>query len=274
MTTVADHPNAVRVLMRLVGVGLLGLLMWMTWLSVIATSDWIRSDPSLWLIPLAFSIVAALTLLGVTAFTMVRSPTRMHLVIVITICLFMAQIAVTTALSEAIAAVFQPAFHGAAAWVVGWLTFVPLLFIAVTAEWKLSKAAGFVAPAQAWWQPRNIQGLSTLSAWLIFFAVVSILPTLEGDVAWLIKPDYQRGAGSIAFLTLIAYCIIHAKALPIVLMRLTGVSPADFPSVKGCSDSKPSVIPGLVATYDFDGPSVVRTPAVEQRSDRTPSTEG
>ncbi|MEO0963855.1 MAG: hypothetical protein AAFY08_01945 [Planctomycetota bacterium] len=223
MNHAVDHFNFTRGVMRLVGVGLLVVLGWLIWLSVVAGVDAYQNDPTFWLIPLVIAITVLLACLFTLALTMTRAPRRAHLAICTVAGLLYGQVTLTLLLQQPIEAMVQPAHQEQAAWVVGWITFLALATMALVVEWKTSKAAGFVDADERWWQEGNIRGLCGWSALMLFFALGPSLPVYKEEATWLFKPDYAETVGSLGFLGLLAYCFFHGMVLPITLMQLTGV---------------------------------------------------
>ena len=88
----------------------------------------------------------------------------------------------------------------------------------VAFHWKVAKAAGWRDPATPWWGERNIRSACGLLSVLVLFAGVGLL-----DAPAL------REAEPLGFFGLIVACLMVARWLPALLVRLTHAPRDPFP---------------------------------------------
>ncbi|MEO1235854.1 MAG: hypothetical protein AAFX76_03590 [Planctomycetota bacterium] len=196
---------------------------WFTWLLAAAVIEDGIANLNLWhlfyLLPLV--LFAGL---GFTAYTGIKSPTRSHLGLVVSLAIVVAWILATAQITS----LFDWLFVEDVANNVQQVVFLPSLFAAVTVgiwiEWRLAKKIGFLSRDKSWWCEKNLRGYCVFTAWIVFLTGLGY----DWSKHDLIRPESVDAP--LLYLTIvlgfIALCFIIGKGVPRLLMALTGIDPA------------------------------------------------
>ncbi|MEM6554041.1 MAG: hypothetical protein AAF750_18140 [Planctomycetota bacterium] len=222
MSQIANNPNAVRVLMRLIGIG---LLVWIGWLCLLMGQSFVStwSTFNAWELPFWGVLVLLLTVGAGAAAWIVRQPNRLQLGLLIFAAVFFGHIKLMGLISAGFERVFVAEAATPAAWVVGWVLFLLLCVMGLSVEWWFSKRAGFVNPDERWWQEDNIRAVCIGAAWLIFIGFVMSPLMPSPDEKALLNEPFDQYVPGLTFLGVIAFCVVFARRMPVALMTLTGV---------------------------------------------------
>ncbi|MEM1209858.1 MAG: hypothetical protein AAGI54_11385 [Planctomycetota bacterium] len=222
MSQIANNPNAARVLMRLVGIGLLA---WIAWLSWLMGQGLIDSWPTFnaWDLPFWGTLVLLLAVAATAAVWIVRRPNRLQLGLLIFAAVFFGHIKLMGLISTGLETVFVPEAATPAAWIVGWMLFLMFCVLGLSVEWWFSKRAGFVGPDERWWQEDNIRAACVGAAWLIFIGFMMSPIGTSPDNQRLFNEPFDTYVPSLFFVSMIVFCLVFAKRMPVALMTLTGV---------------------------------------------------
>lgn len=220
--TAPPAPHPAQHLLRLTNVLVAGVCAWGLW-SVV---QWTLEDfPRLswwhltYLVPLiAFAGCGAFFCWGV------KSPTQSHLSLIVAAGFFFALGLIVTFGSQFIHWLVIPTAAESLNKILFWPTMVVTLILAITIDWRLGKAAGFIPEQDMWWGETNIRGFCAFLSWVCFFGGIGFLPTNPKEQGIFQLPD-TAPIFLVIFLAFIAFCFFVGKALPHLLMSLTGITP-------------------------------------------------
>lgn len=222
MTPILEQANPIRVLMRLVGVGLIVCCGWMSWMLIaFAVAHW--ETGALFTVSYLATNSVLLALGVAVAISMVRAPNRLHLGLTIAVALLIGHFSLIQLTQSAVQTVFVPEVVEPAAWALGWVQFLALCLYALFVEWWFSKRAGFVGSEERWWQEDNIRVVCIGLGWLMFFAYLLSPVGSRSDQIAIFNEPYGTYFTGFGFLAWIAVCVVFARRMPVALMMLTGV---------------------------------------------------
>lgn len=220
---IAHHPgHPAQHLIRLANVLVAAVCAWGVWCVI----QWAFEDLPrfswwhlMYLIPLiAFAGCGAFFCWGV------KTPTQSHLSLIVTAGFFTALGLIVTFGSRFIHWLVIPDAAETVNRILFWPALIVTLMVAITIDWRMGKAAGFVPAEDMWWGERNIRGFCSFLAWVMFFAGIGWMPP-EPVLEELFNHPIPPPVSLLLFVAFIATCLFIGKTLPRFVMALTGIEP-------------------------------------------------
>ena len=230
-----DAHNPIQALLRILGVAAVAGMAYLTWqagLLVWSSRSEFDQYTNRWDWALAVgNILLLLGLIAVgylVAISAIRAPSRSHLALALAIPGLLFSAFLSSQANRFLQTLLTPSAYDAIGHTTTAIVFLVALVPLILIEWRLGKSAGFIPADTRYWSERNIRGTCALLAWIAFF---TLMPWVGGPDALrgTVREEYMRTAEMLSFFSLIAGCILFAKAVPSLLIHLTD-APRDDPT--------------------------------------------